>query len=104
MSRLSLAPLVVGLTALFQVGQIQLPAPVGYVNDFAHVIQPPAAARIDQVAQDVKAKSGGEIVVVTMADLAGRDPADVAREIGRQWKVGPAGKPGDPKRNTGVII
>ena len=39
-----------------------------------------------------------------MPDLGGRDVADVAREIGRQWKLGAAGKPGDPARNRGVVI
>src|SRR5689334_5420386 len=39
-----------------------------------------------------------------MRDLGGRDQADVAREIGRQWGVGRKGNPGDPARNTGVII
>ena len=92
------------LSLLAQLGQIQLPKPVGYVNDFAHVIPADAAARIERIIQDVRAKSGGEIVVVTLPDLKGRDPADVALEIGRQWKVGKAGGPGDRARNTGVII
>lgn len=94
--------LVLALAA--QLGQIQLPKPVGYVNDFAHVLSAETAARIERIVQDVRAKSGGEIVVVTLPDLNGRDPADVAREIGRQWKVGAAGGPGDRARNAGVII
>jgi uncharacterized protein len=87
-----------------QLGQLQLPKPVGYVNDFAHVLSGEAAARIERIVQDVRTKSGGEIVVVTLPDLNGRDPADVAREIGRQWKVGASGGPGDRARNAGVII
>lgn len=91
--------------ALFaQLGQIPLPKPVGYVNDFAHVLSPDASARIDAIIKDVKAKSGGEIVVVTMPDLQGREPFDVALAIGRQWKVGATGGPGDRARNTGVVI
>ena len=83
---------------------ISVPQPQGYVNDFAHVIPAPNAERITRIIDDVRAKSGGEIVVVTLRDIGQRDIADVAREIGRQWKVGAAGKPGDPARNTGVII
>ena len=97
-----LSLLFVALAA--QLGQIQVPQPVGYVNDFAHVIAPDVAARIERIIQDVRKKSGGEIVVVTLSDLKGRDPADVAREIGRQWKVGASGGPGDRARNTGTII
>jgi uncharacterized protein len=92
------------LALAVQLGQIQVPKPVGYVNDFAHVISPDAASRMERIIQDVKAKSGGEIVVVTLPDLKGRPSADVAREIGRQWKVGASGGPGDRARNAGVII
>ncbi len=83
---------------------IQLPQPVGYVNDFANVIPPANAQRIERIIEDVKTKSGGEIVVVTMSKLNGRDIADVAREIGRQWKVGAKGNVGDPAKNAGVIV
>src|SRR5919108_3306810 len=81
---------------------IQVPQPRGYVNDFANVIPAASASRIERIIDDVRAKSGGEIVVVTLPDVGQRDVADVAREIGRQWKVGRAGKPGDPARNNGV--
>jgi uncharacterized protein len=87
-----------------QLGQIQVPKPVGFVNDFARVISPDASARLQRIIADVRAKSRGEIVVVTLPDLGGRDAADVAREIARQWKVGAAGGPGDRARNTGVVI
>src|SRR5690242_18183095 len=99
---MNLSLLVVALLA--QLGQIQVPPPVGYVNDFAHVINADMSARLERIIGDVKAKSGGEIVVVTLPDLQGRDPADVARDIGRQWKVGAKGGPGDRAKNAGVII
>jgi uncharacterized protein len=87
-----------------QLGHIQVPKPVGFVNDFARVISSAAATRIEQVIADVRAKSRGEIVVVTLPDLGGRDASDVAREIARQWKVGAVGGPGDRARNAGVVI
>ena len=59
---------------------------------------------MQRVIDDVRAKSGGEIVVVTLPDLGGRPIEEVSLAIGRQWKVGQNGKPGDPARNTGVII
>ncbi len=83
---------------------LQLPAPVGYVNDFAHVIPADKAAAISAIIDDVKAKSGGEIVVVTLPDLKGRPVEEVGLQIGRQWGVGTKGNPGDPARNTGVIL
>lgn len=99
---LTLPFLLIALAA--QLGQIQLPQPVGYVNDFARVIPAASAARIEAISQDVRTKSGGEIVVVTLTDLRGRASVDVAREIGRQWKVGAQGGAGDRARNTGVVI
>jgi uncharacterized protein len=74
------------------------------VNDFANVIPPDQAARIEALANEVRAKSGGEIAVVTLADIGGRDEGDVALRIGREWKVGAATKIGDATRNAGVVI
>jgi uncharacterized protein len=88
---------------LLQTG-IQIPAPTGLVNDFAHVLSADAIARMEQIAQDVRTKSPGEIAVVTMADIGNLDPQQYSLQIGRQWKVGKPGKPGDPNRNAGVVI
>jgi uncharacterized protein len=92
--------------ALFAVALqgLQLPAPQGYVNDFAHVIPAANVATMQRIIDDVRAKSGGEIVVVTLPDLGGRPIEEVGLRIGREWKVGQNSKPGDAARNTGVII
>lgn len=81
-----------------------IPAPVGLVNDFAHVLDSGSIERMTRIAEDVRTKSRGEIAVVTLPDLAGRDVADVALTIGRTWKVGKVGNPGDPTRNAGAVI
>ena len=52
----------------------------------------------------MRTKSRGEIAVVTLPDLAGRDVEQVATQIGRQWKVGKSGNPGDPTRNASAVI
>jgi uncharacterized protein len=92
------------LALVVQQGGLQIPAPVGLVNDFAHVIPADAAASIEQIASDVRAKSRGEIAVVTLPDIGQNAPADVALRIGREWKVGKIGNPGDPTRNAGAVI
>ncbi len=74
------------------------------VNDFANIIPVDQAARIEALANDVRAKSGGEIAVVTLSDLGGRDVNEIALRIGREWKVGANAKIGDAKRNAGVVI
>src|SRR5512146_1488355 len=91
-----------GALALLQT--LQLPAPRGYINDFANVIPAGSQAGIERIIDDVKAKSGGEIVVVTLPDIGDRDPAQVTLQIGREWKIGKLGNPGDVTRNTGVVI
>ena len=81
-----------------------IPQPVGLVNDFAHVIPADAAAHIEQIASDVRNKSRGEFTIVTLPDIGDYAASDVALKIGRQWKVGKIGNPGDPTRNAGVVI
>lgn len=81
-----------------------IPAPTGLVNDFAGVLDAGTVARITRIAEDVRAKSRGEMAIVTLRDLEGREPADIALLIGREWKVGKLGDPGDPTRNAGAVI
>jgi uncharacterized protein len=92
--------------------QIEIPAPPrGYgtsaaevVVDAAGVLDQTVIDRINRIAFEVRAKTGGEIAVVTMRDLGGRDVADVALRIGREWGVGAAASAGDPTKNAGVVV
>src|SRR5207248_2817804 len=90
------------LTALLLVAQIQLPAPRGYVNDFAGVLDSASVAHMEAVITEVRAKTRGEIAVVTLSDIADRPAADVALEIGRRWGVGAKGEAGDPWSATSL--
>lgn len=83
---------------------VQLPAPTGMVNDFANVIPAEQQARMEQLATSVRAASGGEIAVVTLPTINGRDVGQVALEIGREWGVGAQGGAGDRARNAGVVL
>ncbi len=101
---MKLALVLVGLLIPAFGQQVDIPAPRGYVNDFANVIPPATAERIDRIIAQVRERSGGEIAVVTLADIGARNVGDVALQIGRQWGVGKNAKPGDPARNTGIVI
>lgn len=81
-----------------------IPAPRGFVNDFANVIPAADAARMERLIEAVRAGSGGEIAVVTLADLEGREVGDVALRIGREWGVGSKAAIGDRARNAGVVV
>ena len=98
-----LSALVAGVLALFQ--GIAIPtAPTGYVNDFAKILPADRVSLLTRIAEDVKAKSGGEIAIVTMADVGTRQASEIALEIGRQWKVGQNDAIGSRSRNAGVVI
>ena len=95
--------LVAGVLALIQ--GVTIPAaPTGFVSDFANILPADRVSLMTRIAEDVKAKSGGEIAVVTMADIGNRQASEVALEIGRQWKVGQADAIGTRSRNAGVVI
>ncbi|MEP7346701.1 MAG: TPM domain-containing protein [Gemmatimonadaceae bacterium] len=87
------------------------PKPRGYapnaadvVVDAAGVLSPATVDLINRIAVDVKNKSGGEMSVVTMRDLGGRDVGDVALQIGREWGIGANSRIGDQTRNAGVVV
>jgi uncharacterized protein len=84
--------------------QLQIPSPTGFINDFAGVIDASARGVMTALIEQVRAGSGGEIVVVTLRDLGGRVSIDVARDIGRAWGVGAKGGAGDQARNAGVVV
>jgi uncharacterized protein len=84
--------------------RLTIPPPTGVVNDFARVLDAATIERMTRVAEDVRNKSRGEIAVVTLNDIGQNAAADVALQIGREWKVGKIGNPGDPTRNAGAVI
>ena len=74
------------------------------VVDAARVLSAESVQRINQLIFEVKSKSGGELVMVTLPDLGGRDVADVALRIGREWRVGAASAIGESTRNAGIVV
>src|SRR5438093_8842622 len=84
--------------------QISVPPPRGYVNDFAGVLDAASVAHMEAVIAEVREKTRGEVVAVTLPDLGDRPAADVALEIGRRWGVGARGEAGDPAKNLGVVV
>ena len=78
--------------------EINLPKPEGYVNDFANVINDADKEKIEFATRELNAKTGVNVVVVTVKSLEGRPIEDYSLEIGRQWKLGQKGK------NNGIVI
>src|SRR5260370_32757009 len=80
------------------------PPPRGFVNDFAGVVDPTSVAHMTAVITEIRARTRGDIAVVTLADIGDRPASDVALQIGRQWGVGARGAAGDPAKNLGVVV
>jgi len=69
-----------------------LPTPLGYVSDFAHVVDPATARAITGRVEELKAKTGSEIAVVTVRTTKPDTPFDYAMRLAEAWKPGAAGK------------
>jgi uncharacterized protein len=95
---LLLAALVVPQDSLFP------PAPSGFVTDVANVIAPADAQRMTRLIEIVQSGSRGEIAIVTLPTIQGRDVGDIALQIGRAWGVGASAAIGDRARNAGVVV
>jgi uncharacterized membrane protein YgcG len=95
---------LVGTSPLRSQSQPQIPARVGVINDFAHVLDAATVERMTRIAEDVRTKSRGEITIVTLPDIGTRDVQEVSVQIGKLWKVGKIGSPDDPTRNAGAVV
>jgi uncharacterized protein len=69
-----------------------IPAPRGFVNDFAGVIDKNTASHLEALIGELKAKTGAEIAVVTVDSTKPLSEFDYAMKIAESWKPGAAGK------------
>ena len=74
------------------------PSPVGYINDFAGIISPEAEKVMSAVASEVKAKTGAEISVVTIATTGGVEIEPYSVDLYMSWGIGEKGK------DNGVLL
>ncbi len=88
--------------AAAQIDELQLvgiPAePEGWVTDLAGVLDEGQEAELDALIQGYAEGSGQLIAVLTVPTLKERPIEDVAREVGRAWKIGQA------KLNDGALL
>ncbi len=69
-----------------------------YINDFANVIDSEDEKDILTKAVALNESTSAQVVVVTIDSLDGKEIADYALEIGREWGVG------DKEKNNGIVI
>jgi len=74
------------------------PAPLGYLSDFAGVVDGASADSIRALAGELREKTGAEIALVTERDLGGVPIENATEELFRQWGIGQKG------HDDGVLV
>lgn len=65
-----------------------LPQPVGFVNDFANVLDKQSKTRLDELVHRLKERSSIEFAVVTVETTGKQDIFDYSLALARSWGVG----------------
>jgi uncharacterized protein len=73
------------------------PAPKGYVNDFAGIIDGASADSMDTLIRELVGKTQVEVAVVTIPNLEGETIDPAATELYKAWGIG-------TKRDEGALI
>ena len=66
------------------------PAPLGYLSDFAQIVDAASADSITSLAKELQEKTGAELAVVTLRDLGGETIDPAATALFKQWGIGHA--------------
>ena len=72
--------------------------PVGYVNDFAHVLDAGTIAQLESTCEQIDQKAHAQIAVVTIQSIDGSDIESYAVDLFKQWGIG------NKASNRGVLI
>jgi len=62
--------------------------PHGYVNDFAHVLDPRSAQELEAYCANLEQKTGAQMAIVLVDSLDGEPIEDVTNKLFQQWGVG----------------
>jgi uncharacterized protein len=80
-------------------GQIpDRPVPPKLVNDFAAILTNTEVAQLENELVQFNNATSTQIVIVTVPDLDGNDPADFAFNLGEKWGIGQKGK------DNGIVV
>ncbi len=77
---------------------LNLPKPVGYVNDFANVLDPADRNELNRKLQNYERQTSIQVVVATVPSLQGESVEDFAQALFQEWRIGQKGK------DNGVLI
>jgi uncharacterized protein len=66
--------------------------PSGYVNDFAHALDPAGKARLEAYCTTLEQTTGVQMAIVTVDTLDDEPAEDVGNRLFREWGIGKKGK------------
>ncbi len=69
-----------------------IPKPLGYVSDYAHILKPGTIHKLNRILAELKEKTGVEIAVVTVKKVENGDVFDYSIELFEKWGIGQKGK------------
>ncbi len=75
-----------------------------FVLDSAHLLSPHTLQTLQDSARALQTETAADVAWITLPTLGGRPIEEAALYIGRTWRIGSAGQPGDPLRNRGLVI
>jgi uncharacterized protein len=78
--------------------EASLSEPVGYIDDYAHVLSAPATEQLETECRELHAKTHAQLFLVTIRTLAGDTKEDFANQLFAKWKIG------EKKTDRGVLI
>jgi uncharacterized protein len=96
--RALLVALLLAGAAVARAADPPIPKPDGFVTDRAGVIGPEVGARITQLAEALRAKTGAELAVLTVRSTLPLDDFTYAMRVADAWGVGKGGE------DTGVLL
>jgi uncharacterized protein len=95
---LSLLLLLVTAWPAFAEKVATMPAPSGYVDDYAGVISAAAKTELESICNEVHNKTRAQIFLVTVKSTDGEEVQTFANELFAKWKIG------EKKTDRGVLL
>ncbi len=75
-----------------------MPAPAGYIDDYAHVLSTSAISNMEATARELHDKTRAQVFLVTVNTLEGEPVETFANELFAKWKIG------EKKTDRGVLM
>ncbi len=73
-----------------RMGDLRIPPPRGYVNDFADTLSRSQVDQLEQISRQIDRQTGAQVALVIVASLAGEPITEVRNRLFEAWGVGRA--------------